>query len=701
MTKTLGRLLVSLVVYGLVIAFLQWLLPGFQRAPLATNIAALLILTLLNTFLRPVLVRLTLIVNVFTFGLFTLVLNGLMLLLVQLFLPRFQVGGLLDAIIITFVLTIVGVMLEGVLYNEEDRELREYNRIKRLVRKNANTVKDTRPGLILLEIDGLSEPVMRRAIEAGHMPHIASWIESGKYTLVGWASGLPAQTSAMQAGILHGSHRDIPAFRWYDKNLKRLLVSGTPKDAAVMIKAVEDGGGLLRDNGFSLNNWAYGDARSVVLTMSTMSEAGQGLKVQANDMYTFFASADTLPVVLVGMVKDLILEYRQARYQRKHDVLPRVHRGGVYPLMRVATTVLLPTLSRYLVISKMFEGVSAAYTTFVNYDEVAHHAGVERPDALLVLEDLDKTMSWIAHAASRAGRPYEIVLLSDHGQSQGTTFKQRYGMGLDDLVKSLLQDAQHVVAAIGAGDTGVPSVNAFLTTAAQGDHLLARPVRAMLAPRTRDGFVDMTGQTQAAEEVTENAQTVVCASGNLGLISFTELPGRVTLEQMNTAFPGFLEGLVAHEGVGFVLVRSEEKGGVVIGKQGIYCLDNDSWEGENPVTVFGPHAAEALKELDSYSNVPDVVVNSFCIPETGEVAAFEELVGSHGGLGGPQNRPFLLYPTHLQPEGLPELVGTTSIYKVLRGWLDKLQPPANGRAQEAIPSKPELELPQVGAGEQI
>ena len=499
--KTLGRLLVAFVVYGLVIAFLEWLLPGFQRAPLVTNIGALLVLTFLNTFLRPALVRLTLTVNVLTFGLFTLVLNGLMLLLVDLLLPRFAVGGLLDAIIITIVLTMVGVFLEGILFNEEDRELREYNRIKRLVKKSANQTRDMRPGLILLEIDGLSEPVMRRAIEAGHMPRIAEWIRSGKYQLVGWDSGLPAQTSAMQAGILHGSHRNIPAFRWYDKNLKRLLVSGTPKDAAIMIKPVEDGKGILQDNGFSLNNWAFGDARSVVLTMSMMSGEGHGLKTQANDMYTFFASPDTLPVVLVGMVKDLILEYRQARYQRKNNVLPRVHRGGVYPFMRVATTVLLPTLSRYLVITKMFEGVSAAYTTFVGYDEVAHHAGIERPDAMLTLEDLDKTMSWIANAAKYTGRPYEIVLLSDHGQSQGATFKQRYGMALEDLVKSLLKDSQHVVAAVGTGDTGAPSVNAFLTTAAQGDHILAGPVRAMLGSRTtHDGFVDITGT--ARQQVT-------------------------------------------------------------------------------------------------------------------------------------------------------------------------------------------------------
>ena len=199
MLKTVGRFLVQLAVYLLVIAFLEWLMPGFQKAPLITNIGALLILTLLNTFLRPVLVRLTLTVNVLTFRLFTLVLNGVVLLLVDLLLPRFAVGGLLDAIIITFVLSLVGVVLEGLLYSEKDQELREYNRIKRLVGKSSNEATDKRPGLILLEIDGLSEPVMRRAIEAGHMPRIANWIKSGKYELVGWRER-PACPNIRDAG---------------------------------------------------------------------------------------------------------------------------------------------------------------------------------------------------------------------------------------------------------------------------------------------------------------------------------------------------------------------------------------------------------------------------------------------------------------------------------------------------------------------
>ena len=75
------------------------------------------------------------------------------------------------------------------------------------------------------------------------------------------------------------------------------------------------------------------------------------------------------------------------------------------------------------------------YATFASYDEVAHHSGLERPDTLEALRKLDQQFGRIDRARRYAPRPYEIVVLSDHGQTQGATFKQRHGYGLDDLIR--------------------------------------------------------------------------------------------------------------------------------------------------------------------------------------------------------------------------------------------------------------------------
>ena len=65
------------------------------------------------------------------------------------------------------------------------------------------------------------------------------------------------------------------------------------------------------------------------------------------------------------------------------------------------------------------------------------------------------------------------------------------------------------------------------------------------------------------------------------------------------------------------------------------------------------------------------MINGFVDPETGEGAAFEELVGFHGGLGGPQAQPFILYPAELPVPDEP-IVGAAAVYKLLKGWVQSL-----------------------------
>src|ERR1044072_451877 len=89
----------------------------------------------------------------------------------------------------------------------------------------------------------------------------------------------------------------------------------------------------------------------------------------------------------------------------------------------------------------MMKGRPAIYATFSSYDEVAHHSGLERADTLEALRKLDQQFGRIERARPYAPRPYELVVLSDHGQTQGATFKQRNGYGLEDLVRRSLTEA--------------------------------------------------------------------------------------------------------------------------------------------------------------------------------------------------------------------------------------------------------------------
>ena len=118
--------------------------------------------------------------------------------------------------------------------------------------------------------------------------------------------------------------------------------------------------------------------------------------------------------------------------------------------MRAAMCVIVRDLIVYGVLTDMMRGRPAVYATFSSYDEVAHHSGLERADTLEALRKLDQQFGRIDRARRYAPRPYEIVVLSDHGQTQGATFKQRNGYGLDELVERSLENGN--VAEIAGGD---------------------------------------------------------------------------------------------------------------------------------------------------------------------------------------------------------------------------------------------------------
>lgn len=673
------RVLVGLLTMLPAVVLASLIVPGFSVHSVGAALGGVLVLSLLNVFVRPVLVRLTLPINIITVGTFSLLLNGLMILLVQIFINGWSVSNILSGILVSFILTLMQALVANTLLARDDRDLYLYQLIQRYARKDRkHRTEFASPGLIMLEVDGLSEPVLRQALDEGRMPFLKSLLDSGDYRLVGWDSGLPSQTSAMQAGILHGSHYNIPAFRFYDKASGKMFISNRPGSAAEMLRPISTGEGLLASDGFSLNNWATGDAGEFILTFAGGASARDVIG-PSDSLYQFFVNFNNVQQVMANYIADLVREWWQALQQRRHDVQPRISRRYPYPLVRAATTALLPFLSVYLLLGKMFEGVGAIYTTFVSYDEVAHHSGPNRPDSLKVLTQLDGQIRMIMGATPYVHRKYEFVILSDHGQTMGATFSQRYGFTLGEFVNRLLGSEAAIIEQLG-GDEAMANINLLASELTRSNRWLAKRARTLARRRLDEAGemrlfrTDEQRKSLGAKDGDPRSDTIVAASGNLGLIYFTHWPERLTLEEISVEFPGFLEALASHEGIGLVAVQSEARGLVAFGpNQSMYMFDDDSFTGENPLAVFGPKAADHLRSLNTYPSMPDVLVNSFYDPAADEGAAFEELVGFHGGLGGEQNQPFLMFPAHLQPGDPPPIVGADAVYHLIRDWQATLQ----------------------------
>ena len=294
------------------------------------------------------------------------------------------------------------------------------------------------PGLLFLEIDGLAHDVLVRALRDGNAPTMARWMREGTHRLARWQTDWSSQTGACQAGLLHGDNSDMPAFRWWEKERGGAIVTNHPRDAEEIERRHSNGRGLLFADGASRANIVSGDAPHSLLTMSTALRRDRQGRI-AQDYYAYFANPYTVMRTIVLVAREVSSELWSASRQRRLDVQPRISRSASYALIRAWATVIQRDLQVNSVVADMYAGRPVAYTTFLAYDEVAHHSGIERPETLATLRQVDRQLNRIATAALHAPREYRFVVLSDHGQSQGATFLDRYGESLEALVTDILR----------------------------------------------------------------------------------------------------------------------------------------------------------------------------------------------------------------------------------------------------------------------
>ena len=425
-------LIVSWLATGLAFLVAAGILPGVTIDGFWGALLVAVIVAALNAVIPPVLAALRLPLTLVLGFLLVLIADAFILVLTDSLTDGvLTVDGFGWALLASLVVAAVSIVLAVLLGTDDTMSIRIAQRIARRLGIIART--DV-PGIVFLEIDGLALPVLQRAMRDGSAPTMARWLADDTHVLTEWETDLSSQTGASQAGILLGSNEDIPAFRWVEKETATLMTCSAPQDCAEIERRRSSGIGLLLDGGASRGNLLSGEAEDVILTVSRMEE-----EKKSNPGYrAFLANGDNVSRTFVLFLWEVILEWIAAARAIRRDVRPRGHRGGIYPLMRGALCVFVRELITSGVLTDMMRGRPAVYATFSSYDEVAHHSGLERADTLEALRKLDLQFAEIERACRYAPRPYEIVVLSDHGQTQGATFKQRNGYGLDELVERSL-----------------------------------------------------------------------------------------------------------------------------------------------------------------------------------------------------------------------------------------------------------------------
>jgi uncharacterized membrane protein YvlD (DUF360 family) len=581
-------------------------------------------------------------------------------------LPGIHVGDTAAAIWGAVFLTVLNSLFAELVAVSDDDSYYSVL-VRRLVAREFRRPREPIPGLLVVQVDGLSLPVLREAIRAGRVPVLGRLVRDGEATLHPWIAMLPPTTPASQGGILHGNNDGIAGFRWYEKATARLLVANHPEDAAEIVRRISDGAGLLSDDGASIGNLVTGDAPRSYLTMATIDR-----RAPAHDerrMRGFFVTTVNYIRLVVLMAGEVAKELYQAERQRGWSVEPRMHRDLHFAIERAATNIALRTVSTALVIEEMYGGAPTIYVDYTGYDAISHHCGPERAEAIDALEGIDRAIGSLLKAARYTGRPYRMVVLSDHGQCLGATFQQRYGRPLEAVIAEQLPGTMTVV---GTTDS-VESAGYGRRIAAEfgrGSGLGPLVARRLPSGLRRAGGRAGRGAGSGADAAPPDV--VVASSGNLAHVYFTSDPGRMTLEVIEARYPGLVDALAQHPGIGAVIARAAAGHALVLGANGRRDLSASPPDDGDLLADFGPRAAEDLRRLEGFATAGDLILLGSVDGVTGEVTGFEELVGSHGGLGSWQAEPFILCPATLTLADDPP-VGAPALYRQLMAWKAQLQ----------------------------
>ncbi len=663
---------------------IDYLAVGLTVNSWETAFVVVALLGILNALFWPILSRIFLPFMVFTVGIGSLLLNGFLIWVISNFIPGITIGG--PALILTPLgIALITTVLSSILTLDDDAS---YYRtvLRRKIKESEDKEYKKKQGVIFLEIDGLSEEILKESIEKGFMPTLKSWSEKGTHEITCWETDLSSQTGASQAGILHGNNYNIPAFRWVEKiNNNKVMVSTGLNDAPMIEERISDGKGLLCSNGASRSNLFSGDAGDVIFTYSKL----KNLRMFYNKTwYYFYSNPSNFSRIIILFLWEVLLEFKSQLMHTVRNIQPRLRRGLVYPFVRAGAAVFLREITTYTLIGDIINGeVDVAYVTYLGYDEIAHHSGTRDEDAFHALKGLDKQLKRLDQAKEYAQRKYHLVVQSDHGQTNGATFKQRYGLSLDDLVRRLMPSQISIYSKLSSNEDHFGQ--AIVEPGKDAKRYL-RDKKDIVVKNSRDlkvytlktikesslvkgklaDYIKNYNVKDKPEKVSEeNADVIVLASGNLGLIYLTEWKNRLVYEEINELYPDLIPGIAQHEGVGFIMVHSSKYGPIAIGGEGIHYLKDDTVEGKDPLENFGSRAVKHLMRTDNFEYTPDILVNSFYDPEKGEVAAFEELVGSHGGLGGEQCHPFLMHPVEWNLDN-EEIIGAEELHRILKSKLN-------------------------------
>jgi hypothetical protein len=510
--------------------------------------------------------------------------------------------------------------------------------LQRLVDRFARWVRFGPPAevrqrrFLIIQIDGLSDKVLERALATHVIPNMARLIKSRRFERRPMSVALPSSTPAFQAAAMYGVKPDIPGFHYYDKRARQELHFPRPGAADFVEQRHAEGRRGILHGGSCYGCVFTGGAEESLLTFTRLlkpQRAGPSVLRQA------------LSVALLGwvVVKCLGLSAIElARFVARVVAHPRTARpeGLRWLGLKIAFSVWMRQMFTLSVSADLYRGVPAVYVNYLDYDVFAHAFGPTHRSAMRALHHIDNAIGQLAQIVERLPElGYDLYILSDHGQTMTRHFAQvSGGPSLEEVARAILGGGPGAVSrGRGRGrrrHVGLArQLSRFRRVKSQG--LLQRFFNHLERERRPE--------TRREES---DAETIrVITAGPNAFVYFLDDPGGVALEEIERRHPGAAMRLSEHRGVGLVLARSA--GGPVCWWRGRrVALDGDGSDGPFAARKDRELVLSGLRDLMDMPSAGDLVVYGIGAPES-DVSFIDER-GAHAGPSASEMQTFILCP---------------------------------------------------------
>lgn len=495
---------------------------------------------------------------------------------------------------------------------------------------------------IIIQVDGLSYSLLQKLRKTRYMPFLKKLLCS--YHVTQYEPGYPSTTPFVQAGIMYNDNFNIPGFRFLDKKTQKQYIMGMTESARAIEKEISSKNYGILTGGTSIGNIFCGGAERSILTVAHLYKTEAGQKKVRDILALILLN----PFATIKVIFSSFLEFCIELYESFWDIVSGLifnkHFNWPFffpysPFFRTFLNATVREVSTEAALLEMQRNVPYIYLTYGGYDLISHYRGPDSLSSFTLLRGIDADLRRLYKVAKKQG--YDFYVLSDHGQVPAVPFDRVYYESLESYVAKISRLETKTLHSYDERNSRMKYV--YYKLHYYYEHM-SFPLRIGIHALLKFMGRQLRKEKDPKIDWKNRKQILLLYSSSLVQMYFTDSSHRCEISEIEKKYPGFVERLVKHPGVGFVIGKQGNAIEVISAKGRVILSGrNVKYIGERFLHIYGDEK-KLVKQIQYFAQLKysgDLILNGAF--DGKKIIAFEHFhFGSHDSIGGKQSDAFFI-----------------------------------------------------------